>query len=366
MTVTERRIDILVVDDDEIDRESVRRLLGPNFRMSEASSAGEALSAIAAAPPDCILLDYRLPDMDGIEMLPDITQRSIPVIILTGVESSEIIVRSMQRGAQDYLVKNQLTPIALEHAISSAIERTRLQEDIKEKNRQLRELASALAVAEQRERRRISHILHDGVQQMLYGIQMRSQMLKSDLEAEPGQVLHLQAIQSLVQQAILTTRSLAVELSPLMLYSDGLAAALEWLAVHMQETYNLHVDLDLQADFHGSEDIRYLLFQLVRELLFNVVKHAGVNDAQLCLSTQDGCLSISVTDTGRGFSPEAYAQAENSNGGFGLYSARERLALFGGELEIITQPGAGVRATILAPKNPEMPTRRKSRDTHDL
>ncbi len=362
----EQPIDILVVDDDEIDRESVRRLLGPAYRVSEASSADEALQAVDAARPDCILLDYRLPGMDGIELLPDITRHSIPVIILTGVESSEIIVRAMQRGAQDYLVKSQITAVALEHAISSAIERTRMQEDIKEKNRQLRELASALAVAEQRERRRISHILHDGVQQMLYGIQMRSQMLKSDVEMQTSQMMHVQAMQSLVQEAILTTRSLTVELSPLMLYTDGLAAALEWLAVHMQETYNLHVELDLQTDFHGSEDVLYLLFQLARELLFNVVKHAGVDEAQLCLSTQDDYLSISVIDEGRGFSQAACSRGDKSNGGFGLYNARERLTLYGGKLEIVTQPGDGVRATILAPKNPEMSLQPFPQHNHDL
>ena len=364
--MTAQSIALLIVDDDEVDRESVQRLLGFNFHVTEAASAGAAIRAIDEARPDCILLDYRLPDMDGIELLPEITQRNIPVIILTAVENSEVIVRAIQRGAQDYLVKNQLTALSLEHAISSAIERAQLQEDIEDKNRQLRELASALAVAEQRERRRISHLLHDGIQQMLYGIQMRAQMLQTESDANAEQLAHLEAMQSLIKEAIATTRSLAVELSPLMLYSDGLAAALEWLAGHMQETYNLNVQLDLQADFNGSEDIRYLLFQLVRELLFNVVKHAGVNEADLRFTIQDGYLSISVIDHGKGFLLDACAGTGDTNSGFGLYSVRERLALFGGKLEIVSQPGDGVRATILAPKNPEMPPHRHQRNFHEL
>ena len=180
----EPRNEVLLVDDDDVDREVVRRLLTSQHIVCEAATAAEALIAAQERRPDCVLLDYRLPDQDGLQLLPYFTLAEIPVIILTGEESPEVIVQAMQQGAQNYLVKHNLTQISLVHAISGAIEKVALKRDVEEKNRQLRKLASALALAEQRERRRVSQILHDHVQQILYGIQMRAQLIGLDAPAK--------------------------------------------------------------------------------------------------------------------------------------------------------------------------------------
>lgn len=351
----EAQTEILLVDDDDVDREVVRRLLNPMHVVCEAATATEALLAMQTRRPDCVLLDYRLPDQDGLQLLPYFTAADLPVIILTGEESPEIIVQAMQQGAQNYLVKHNLTRLGLHHAITGAIEKMALKRDVEDKNRQLRNLASALALAEQRERRRVSQILHDHVQQILYGIQMRSQLIGFDAPPDGAVRDHVAALQALVSEAIRTTRTLTVELSPPVLQNEGLAAAFQWLASHMAEHYKLQVKLDLQADYQGpSDELRMLLFQLVRELLFNVVKHAGVNEAQLALSEQGDNLVICVQDCGRGFDPHV-TPSRNGSGGFGLYSVRERLALFGGKLEVDAQPGKGVRAIVIVPREPVLP-----------
>jgi signal transduction histidine kinase len=352
----EPQIELLLVDDDEVDRELVCRLLSEAHLVREAATAMDAMAAIELHRPDCVLLDYRLPDMDGLQLLPLLTRTDLPVIILTGEESPEIIVQAIQRGAQNYLVKGSLTQISLRHAITGAIEKAALKRDVEEKNRQLRRLASALALAEQRERRRVSQILHDHVQQILYGIQMRSQLIALDAAPDERVREHLGALQALVSDAILTTRTLTVELSPPVLQNEGLAAALEWLVSHMAERYHLHVTLQVETDYQGpDDDLRMLLFQLVRELLFNVVKHSGVNEAQLTLSASDENLIICVADCGRGFEPQLRAQTSVPGGGFGLYSVRERLALFGGQLKVESGSGKGVRATVLVPREPLLP-----------
>jgi signal transduction histidine kinase len=344
-------VDLLLVDDDDIDRELVRRLLDHNYLVHEVSTGRDALELVQTQPPDCILLDYRLPDIGGLELLPFFTASYIPVIILTGEESPEVIVQAMQGGAQDYLVKSHLSRVALEHAINNAIEKMVMRRDIEQKNEQLRDLASALTLAEQRERRRISQVLHDHVQQMLYGIQMRAHLLGVDASATPELQEHVQAIEALTQDAIRTTRTLTVELSPPVLQDEGLAAAFRWLANHMADMYGLQVSVDAQTDYHSSsEDLQVLLFQLVRELLFNVVKHAGVKEATLALSDDGARIVIRVSDAGAGFDPAKLATMREGKSGFGLYSVRERLALFGGQLEIDTRPGQGVRATIQVPK----------------
>lgn len=354
----EPQIELLLVDDDEVDRELVCRLLSTMHMVREASTASEALLMVERQRPDCVLLDYRLPDADGLQLLPIFTRAYVPVIILTGEESPEVIVQAMQQGAQNYLVKNALTQIGLVHAITGAIEKVALKRDVEEKNRQLRRLASALTLAEQRERRRVSQILHDHVQQILYGIQMRSQLIALDAAPDERVRDHLAALQALVSEAIRTTRTLTVELSPPVLQSEGLAAALQWLASHMAEHYGLQVKLDILSDYQGAnDDLHMLLFQLVRELLFNVVKHAGVQQASVSLAEEDENLVICVADCGRGFDPSlrSASGSSSSGSGFGLYSVRERLALFGGQLKVDAVPGQGVQATVLVPREPVLP-----------
>jgi len=94
--------------------------------------------------------------------------------------------------------------------------------------------------------------------------------------------------------------------------------------------------------------LHVLLFQLVRELLFNVVKHASVTQVQLLLFQQSDEFCITVEDSGVGFDTQAIS-GRNSSSGFGLYSVRERLALFGGRLEIVSHPGDGASLTIAVP-----------------
>jgi signal transduction histidine kinase len=359
---------LLLVEDDEIDREAVRRLLGAGYVVTNAATGKEALEEIATSPPDAVLLDFRLPDMDGIDLVPGFVQGFIPVILLTGEDSPEVIVEAMQKGAQDYLVKGHIGRTALARAIDNAIEKVALKRNLAQQqaklaeqalalersNRQVRALASALTLAEQRERRRISQILHDHVQQMLYGIQMRTYLIGLDTPSESKAYIHehLTEMEALVEEAIQSTRTLTVELSPPVLQSEGLGAAFSWLANQMSRLYDLQVDLKLSQDYQlASEDLRVLIFQLVRELLFNVVKHAQVNQAHVVMCLDDDQFVVRVEDDGVGFDATVLSMEERRDtGGFGLYSIRERLSLFGGEVTIVSQPGNGTQVELSLPK----------------
>lgn len=362
------KVQILLVEDDEVDREAVCRLLGAPYDVVHAENGQAALWYLEDMQPDAVLLDYRLPDVDGMDLVPIFAKRFIPVIVLTGEDSPEIIVESIQRGAQDYLVKGHISHMSLSRAINNAIEKVELKRDLAEQqaklaqqaialersNRQVRALASALTLAEQRERRRISQILHDHVQQMLYGIQMRTYLIGLDTPPEAIEKIreHLREMELLLNEAIQSTRTLTVELSPPVLKTEGLGAALSWLANQMSKVHDLEVELDIGDDYQlPSEDLRVLVFQLVRELLFNVVKHAQVNRARIVLKEVDNRYILRVEDQGIGFNFQAVTRSEEDNqGGFGLYSVRERLALFGGSLEVDSIPGAGTRVEIRLPK----------------
>jgi len=231
----------------------------------------------------------------------------------------------------------------LEHRVA---ERTWLAE---QRASQLRMLASELTRTEQRERRRLAHILHDHLQQILATAKLKVSVLRRR-EGDPAAREAFCRINELLQEAIAASRSLTVELSPPILYDAGLIAALEWLARHVQENHGLtvHVDADPAAE-PESEDLRLLLFQAARELLFNVVKHAQAGAAQLAAArVGDDQIEVSVADDGKGFDPALLETPGEA--GFGLYSVRERIGLAGGRMEIESRPGGGTKAAVVAPR----------------
>lgn len=122
----EPRIKLLVVDDDEVDRLAVRRLLAGadlDADVHEATTADEAVARVAAEPFDLILSDYHLPGHDGLWLLRTLRARGIeiPVVVLTGQGDEETAVELMKSGAADYLVKAGLSVDAVTRSIRNAI-----------------------------------------------------------------------------------------------------------------------------------------------------------------------------------------------------------------------------------------------------
>ena len=215
---------------------------------------------------------------------------------------------------------------------------------------QLQGLASELAKAEQRERRRLAKILHDHFQQLLYAAKLKTGQLRGRLQEERSQRLVQETLQ-LLDESIAESRSLAVELSPPVLYDRGLIAALEWLARDVGAKHNLPVQLALEPDAEPrDEGIRVFLFDAIRELLLNVVKHAQASSARIVLQERGGeQLRAEVSDTGRGFEP-ALLERPDQPGGFGLRTIRERLQLLGGRWEVHAAPGQGSEFCLEVPR----------------
>jgi signal transduction histidine kinase/ActR/RegA family two-component response regulator len=214
---------------------------------------------------------------------------------------------------------------------------------------QLRAMASELTLVEQRERRRLAQILHDHLQQLLVAAKIKIGMLRRrELATESGQSLG--QIDELLSESIRTSRSLTVDLSPPILFDAGLRPALEWLARQMREKHGLVVDVESEAPQTPlSEDAQILAFQAVRELLFNVVKHAGVAHARLQLAVDAKQVQVVVEDDGVGFDATQLEHHEVLDGGLGLFSIKERLEVLGGQVLIDSSPGQGTRAVILVP-----------------
>ncbi len=144
---------ILIIDDCLEDRETYKRLLKSDtrvYRFIECEVGDEGLNALENQPIDCILLDYRLPDMDGIEILDELfsseTEKPVPVVFLTGQGSEEIAVRAMKKGASDYLVKSGLDKETLKRSIRYAISKVSAELANQEKERMQGVLEMAGAV----------------------------------------------------------------------------------------------------------------------------------------------------------------------------------------------------------------------------
>ena len=213
----------------------------------------------------------------------------------------------------------------------------------------MRRLASELTLTEHRERHRLALVLHDHLQQLLYAARLSITTIKRQVSDKDLHNL-IQALDALLSQCIDESRSVTTELSPPVLYDGGLIQALEWLSRQMQLTHGLLVDVqaEVQAEPEG-EDIKVLLFQSVRELLFNVVKHAGADIAQVNMSlTPDGLAAHRRCRRRAGFDAEQVITNGNHVAGFGLFSIRERLEYMGGRMEMHTAMGKGTRISICA------------------
>lgn len=212
-------------------------------------------------------------------------------------------------------------------------------------------LASELTIAEQEERHRISQVLHDDLQQRLFAIRAQLSLLKNadDTEKNPTDTkLDLDQVQGWLSEAITITRNLSINLSPIVLQGEGLTEAVLWLASQMKEQHGLQIEVDAGENLSQLDDhMRVLLFQAVRELLFNVVKHAGTSMATVRLTQENGSGHITVSDSGNGF--DAATVMNDPKTAHGLLIIQDRLGLMGGNMEVYSVPGDGTRVTIKIP-----------------
>ncbi len=214
--------------------------------------------------------------------------------------------------------------------------------------RQVHSLASDLTAAEQEERKRISQILHDDLQQSIFAVKV--QLSTFDGAYQRGDLqsiqLDLDQLEQMLDKSISITRNLSIDLSPAILQGDSLVDALVWLSSQMQEQYGLKTAVESNGISTRFDDtLRILLFHAVREALFNVVKHAGTLDATIYFKGTDGRILLTVSDEGAGFDPAA-----TTNGQGGVQTVRHRLSLMGCKMEINSTPGKGTQVIINIPK----------------
>jgi len=219
-----------------------------------------------------------------------------------------------------------------------------------ETEQKMRQLSTLLAEAEQKERQRVSQMLHDDLQQRLFAIKANFQLLSEAYQKKDWETLQttLPEMEGWLSETISITRNLSVDLSPIIPPGESLADSLTRLFADMQKQFALNVVLNADGvKINFDQSLCLLLLQVVRELLFNVVKHAKTLQATVTLQQIDNEVRIAVSDEGNGFDPIAIMNTPGI--AHGLLSMQQRLDLIGCHMDVDSTSGLGTSVVIHCP-----------------
>ena len=225
-------------------------------------------------------------------------------------------------------------------------QRKEAEQKLLEYQHQLRSLASELSLTEARERKRIAADLHDRIGQALALIRIKLGTLKAGSRSA-AIIASIEETIRLIEITIKEVRTLIFELSSPLLYEVGLKAAVEQLVEQIQDQHGIPISLEDDGrpkplGIDGS----VVLFQAVRELLLNVVKHSAAHRVRVSISRLNNAVEITVQDDGAGFHVSRRAFRPGRQGGYGLFSIRERLEYLGGKVTVESSPGRGTTAAL--------------------
>ncbi|MDI6448971.1 response regulator [Anaerobaca lacustris] len=232
--------------------------------------------------------------------------------------------------------------------LQDVTERQEAMRELEKRTSQLQRLTAELSEAEDRERRRLAELLHDDLQQLLVGSKLRLNILARKIKETPELCEIVDEATDLIAESIQKSRGLSHELSPPVLHHGGLVEVLQWLVEQVRATCGLNVRLRAGAGVDlPSQTLKTFLYKAVREMLFNVVKHANVRQATIVVQQRDRSIRLAVSDKGRGFDPKRLDGA--SQDAFGLFTIRERVQFLGGSLTVHSVPGRGSRFILTIP-----------------
>jgi signal transduction histidine kinase len=228
-------------------------------------------------------------------------------------------------------------------------ERKHMEKSLIRNREKLRRLAAEVQLAEEREKRAIASDLHDSIGATLSVSNLKLELLANNIKSKES-IEELNVIHQNIKQVIQQTRSLTFQLSPPVLYAVGLEAALSGLAEQTEKIHQIKtVFEDDQLEKSLDEDTRIHIFRSVRELIVNIIKYAQANIIIISVARIEDQIQVKVIDDGIGFNVTGETYTPDNEGGFGLFSIKERLDLFGGHLKIKSEIGIGTNIIMKAP-----------------
>jgi len=363
---------ILIVDDDPaglMGMEAILKNIGA--RLVTASSGEEALRKVLDGDFAAILMDVRMPGIDGFTCAKLIRERSktrnTPIIFLTAThEDLPSMFKGYEAGAVDYMTKPVVPEVLLSklkvfvglHDMNRMLsaelaERTLTEQRLRASEENLRALAAHLQSVREEERIHIAREIHDELGQALTGLKFDiNAMAKSGSVDDSGMAEKKQNLCLQIDRIINSVRRIASGLRPEVLDEIGLAAAIEWQAREFQRRTGIRCVVETAPGFSDPDKERATaLFRIFQELLTNVARHAGATRVSVLLQDDDEELGLKVEDNGRGIQ-EQEIESPRSLGFLGL---RERVLAFGGAIHVKGQEGKGTTVSVSIPQSAHQP-----------
>jgi signal transduction histidine kinase len=213
-----------------------------------------------------------------------------------------------------------------------------------EMNEQLRSLSAYLQNVREDERIHIAREMHDELGQLLTSFKMDISWLRKKLAENNDQVMkeRLENMLTSIDEAVKFVRKLSTELRPSILDDLGLVPALEWHCQEFEKRYHIKTEFhSLEHELNISSVAATGLFRMYQESLTNVARHSNANKVVVSLREINDEISLSIADDGKGFD-----SSQTNKKTLGLLGIKERAAMLGGKLEIITEPGKGTTVAI--------------------
>jgi signal transduction histidine kinase len=226
---------------------------------------------------------------------------------------------------------------AVKRLQAEIIQRKRMEDTLRESEKQVRLFASQCLTAQETERRRIAAELHDSIASSLAGVKFRIEKIAQDMKQDLGRVEPLQDLSLDVAQSLGEVRRIMADLRPSILDDLGIIPALSWFCREYQKTYP-QISVEKQVEITEEEvpdALKTVIFRISQEAMSNIARHSKASLVNLYLQKEGERLLLSVQDNGQGFDPEKV------NKGMGLSNIRERAELSGGAFDLETAVGKG-------------------------
>jgi signal transduction histidine kinase len=360
--------EILVVDDEPDALALLTSVLTEaGYRVRPADSGSLALASVATSAPDLILLDMRMPDMDGLEACRQLKARKesseIPVVFVSGSADAETRVAGLELGAVDFVIKpfdraellarirTHLELSRLRSQLESQVtlrttELERNQRALEDYKQRLQELTAGLLNAQENASRALARDLHDVFSQELSVLATQIFILQKESKSNNELASRLS---ELGQRSVRLAHNLhrtSRELHPTILEDLGLKAALAEECDTFQERSRIRTQFtaeNIPAKLPAGVSV--CLYRVAQESLRNIGKHAAnCNAVRVMLSGSQG-VTLRIEDNGEGFNLED----AHKKGGLGLISIEERVRLVNGSLAIHSEPGKGSTLEVVVP-----------------
>jgi len=258
---------------------------------------------------------------------------------ITKKDGSEAIVQLATS-----LVLTGSTPTGFQHIAREITEQKRMQEN-------LRFYLAQITRAQEEERKRISHELHDETIQALVALSRKLDALASSNIKSPEE--HRARLEALWQQTndiIVEVRRLSQDLRPAAIDRLGLLPALEWLASDVARYSGIKTKVNVIGKEHRLPgELELVLFRIAQEALRNVWKHAQANEAEVTVEFGEATTRVTISDNGKGFEPPEKVGNLARDGKLGMAGMHERAQLIGGNLTVRSKPGKGTSISVELP-----------------